>query len=192
MPRETLAPMALVEPIYNRQPDESDKGFAKFVFFRELGPSRTKDAVAKEFEITPARVAQLGMRGQWDFRVREWDQHLDERRQETAIDTVEEMSARHAKAANAGIELAVEVIEATSKEDVTLGEATRLLDTSVKIERLSRGASTSNILIQMEAVLVEITAAAISEIPAEYRARVVDKMQRVIDEKVGRGDQPAV
>jgi len=178
--------IALLEPVWNRQPDESDKGWEKFYFFRDLGPSRTKYKVAKYFKITRARVTELAMRGQWDFRAQEWDKHLDGKRQAQAVETVEQMSARHARLAQKGIEVASEVLEGADPTDMTVAEATRLMDVSVKVERLSRGASTTSTLIQMETLLVEIIGAAIEEVPPELRAKVVDKVQRAIDEKIGR------
>jgi hypothetical protein len=137
---------------WDRQSGESSKAYAHFCLYRDMGVSRSIRQMPSVSGCTSV-VRQLNRwssRWRWVERCQKYDDYLeyqDRLRQEKER---RQMRERHAKMAVLGQSIAVKGLENLlakvqgGDQAVAPGDLTRLLDTSVKVERQSRGESTDS------------------------------------------------
>lgn len=91
---------------WNQHPDESDKAYRAFQAFKDMGRERSKlkaylsysGKSRDEFEgdSAPTHVYQWAKKFNWNERVKAWDQHIDEKKEEKfkqeALDYAEDMA----------------------------------------------------------------------------------------------------
>ena len=172
---------------WEKQQAESFPQWAAFLYHRDSGVSRSTTATAATIGVPLATVKRWSKVCRWPWRITEWENHLDEVRQNAHVETVEDMAHRHSALARLGIRKAEEAIRVLKIDEMTANEATRLLDVSIKIERLSMGASTQNVAQRVQALMMEVIQDAIGTIPEEYRAKFVDRFQRGLAAKAAAG-----
>src|SRR5262245_20671623 len=103
-PRTTMACDAPTAALWERQTDEPDKVFAAFCAYRDLGPSRSLDAVGNLLYETQTgrkrgatgRLQEWSATWRWVERCRAWDKEKDRQGREAEIEAVREMRRRHA------------------------------------------------------------------------------------------------
>ena len=88
------------------------------------------------------------------------------------------MAARHANIGRLACEKAEQALYKVNVEDMSVGEATRLMDAGVKIERLSRGESTQNVAVRVEHFLLSVVERGLEVIPEDMRSAVMNKIQQ--------------
>lgn len=93
------------ENLWDRAEAESDRAWAAFQAYRDLGPlHRTIRKVAAEQRPNSGRhVEGWSSRHSWVARARSWDEHLDQERQRAHIQEVSEMAVRHARASQQAV-----------------------------------------------------------------------------------------
>lgn len=79
-------------PIWNQHPEESDKNYAHFCAFRDLGRQRTKLQSYLNYkgksreehgkDSAPSMTYAWSKKFCWEERAEAWDQHMDNKRQE--------------------------------------------------------------------------------------------------------------
>jgi hypothetical protein len=94
-----------------RQPGETQKQYAAFVVYRDLGlGARSIPATAKALGLS-TRSGQVGgwsSRNSWRERVDAWDREIERKKQIALTDEVQEMARRHVAAAQNYIEVLME------------------------------------------------------------------------------------
>jgi hypothetical protein len=135
---------------WDRQPGESSKAYAHFCLYRDMGVGRSLRQMEKLDNCT-SQLRQL-MRWSavwlWVERCEKYDDHLeyqDRLRQEKER---RQMRERHAKIAVLGQNIVVREMESllakaqNGGSQMTPADVARLMDVTVKVERLARGEST--------------------------------------------------
>jgi len=137
---------------WDRQPGESSKAYAHFCLYRDRGVSRSIRQMPSVSGCTSV-VRQLNRwssRWRWVERCQKYDDYLEHERRLQQEKERRAMHERHARVALLGMNVAVKGLESlltkvqTGEGTVAPGDLTRLLDTSVKVERLARGESTES------------------------------------------------
>lgn len=137
---------------WDRQPGESSKAYAHFCLYRDVGVNRSIRQMPSVSGCTSV-VRQLNRwssRWRWVERCQKYDDYLEHERRLQQEKERRAMHERHAKVALLGMNVAVKGLESlltkvqSGEGTVAPGDLTRLLDTSVKVERLARGESTES------------------------------------------------
>lgn len=163
---------------YDRQPTESIESWVKFVDYRDLGPRRTIKAVAAKHNCSPRSIQLLASKWRWSDRVQSWELHLDQLRQEVTESNAKRMALRHADIGRMAVEKAQEALASLKPGDMSVGEATRLMEAGVKVERLGHGQSTQNIAVQVENYFMVVLEQALEVIPEEHRTVFLERMRQ--------------
>jgi len=137
---------------WDRQPGESSKAYAHFCLYRDMGVCRSIRQMPSVSGCTSV-VRQLNRwssRWRWVERCQKYDDYLEHERRLQQEKERRAMHDRHARIGVLGQNIAVKGLECllgkvqTGEQAVAPADLTRLLDTSVKVERLARGESTEN------------------------------------------------
>lgn len=145
---------------FERQPNEGDKPWKAFLYYRDMGDLRTLKEASRKYhdeiksqakpESTFRTLATWSTRYSWRFRVEEYDRELDKARQREAVRQVRLMRNRHITLAQnvqelAAVELKKWLKRATDSEDVSVVAVVDILKamkTGVEVERAARGEPT--------------------------------------------------
>src|SRR6516164_7874165 len=118
---------------YERQPNESDRAFAAFCCYRDLGPKRSLDEVGKRLyrgrsgrkRGATGRIQEWSIQWNWRERAVAWDAHLDCQTREAQEQARREMGQRHAQVALALQEKAILRLKAMSPEELSSSDLIR-------------------------------------------------------------------
>ena len=88
------------------------------------------------------------------------------------------MALRHADIGRMAVEKAQEALASLKPGDMSVGEATRLMEAGVKVERLGHGQSTQNIAVQVENYFMVVLEQALEVIPEEHRTVFLERMRQ--------------
>ena len=168
----------LKEPVYNRQPTESPESWVKFQYYRDIGPQRTLKIVAIQYNCSPRSIDHLSAKWRWSDRIEVWELRLDKIRQQTSEDDARSMALRHATLGKMAVEKAEEALVHLDSKEMSVGEATRLMEAGVKVERLSRGESTQNVAVRVEHFLLAVVERALGSLPEDIRSVAIDRVQQ--------------
>jgi len=142
---------------WDRQPGESSKGYLHFALYRDMGQDRSLRKLAREDECR-AKVGQLerwSSKWRWVERCQRYDDYQERMLRLQQEKERRDMHKRHAQIALLGQNIAVKGLEnllgkvQTGDQQVAPGDLTRLLDTSVKVERLARGEPTDSHAVEV-------------------------------------------
>ena len=168
---------------WEKQAAETFPQWTAFLHYRDFGTSRSVAITAEAVGAPLSTLKRYSKTGRWNWRITEWENYLDEVRRNAHVETVEDMAHRHSSLARLGIRKAEEALRLLKTEEMTANEAARLLDVSVKIERLSMGANTQNVAQRVQALMMEVITDAVGVLPEEHRAKFIDKFQRSLAAK---------
>lgn len=112
-------------------------GEEAFAFYASLGTARSYERVAKQFSVSKRGVVKCAQREDWATRIAEIDRKTRVRLEEQAIESLEEMSARHLKLARVIQGKALEALKNTPLTSAM--NAVRALSLAIEIERGTRG-----------------------------------------------------
>jgi hypothetical protein len=132
---------------WERQPEESDRAFAAFALYRDLGPRRSLDEVCRRLYGTQAgrkrdatgRVQEWSRAHGWVARCQAWDEELDRQGRLAQIEAVMEMAKRHAEEARAFQEKALEGLRQIPVDQLSATDIVKFFVEAVKVERLALG-----------------------------------------------------
>jgi hypothetical protein len=135
---------------WDRLPGESSKAYHHFCIYRDMGGSRSLRQMAGIPGCTSVRrqLNRWSSRWQWVERCQQYDDYLEYQLRTQQEKERREMSKRHAKIAMLGQNILVKGMEEllakvqSGKHNLAPAELARLMDVSVKVERLARGEST--------------------------------------------------
>jgi chromatin segregation and condensation protein Rec8/ScpA/Scc1 (kleisin family) len=137
---------------WDRQPGESSKAFRHLCLYRDAGQGRSLRKLAADAKTT-SKLRQLqhwSSRWKWVERCRKYDDHLEYQDRLRHEKEREQMHERHAKIAVLGQNIVVREMESllaeaqNSGSQMTPSDVARLLDVTVKVERLARGDPTES------------------------------------------------
>jgi|TARA_R110000824_G_scaffold21078_6_gene78888 hypothetical protein len=127
---------------WERQFNESRKAFEAFVVYRDMGPRRSQEKVARELGKSAQLMARWSSRWSWVERASAWVDEQDKQLRLSQQEAVVKMNNRHAKLAAALTGKVVEKLQSVSPEEIkrtSLVSLSRLLEVGVKVERQARG-----------------------------------------------------
>jgi hypothetical protein len=135
---------------WDRLTGESSKAYAHFCLYRDMGLTRSIRQMPSVSGCTSVvrQLSRWSSRWRWVKRCQSYDDHLQLQNRLRQEKERKDMLTRHGKIAVLGQNLVVKGIEKLladveqGKRDLSASDASRLLDVSVKIERLSRGEPT--------------------------------------------------
>jgi hypothetical protein len=179
---------------WDRLPRETSRSYELFCVYRNLGPERSLAKARESAEGIPsvARLKVLSRKWNWVERCQQYDDYLeyqDRLRQEKER---RQMHERHARVALLGMNVAVKGLESlltkvqNGEQAVAPADLTRLVDVSVKVERLARGEPTE-IQKSEHAGTLDIEARYRAMTPEERRAEIV----RILRDELGKAQEEA-
>ena len=126
---------------WERQDGETEKAFSAFKAYLEM-EDRNICQLAKRLSKSRQLVDKWKQKYNWQERCIAWDKSLQEIEYKTAVKERKKMAKRHIAIAMSMQAKAVEALKKIDVSKLNANEIIRLFDTSVKIERLSRGEAT--------------------------------------------------
>ena len=137
---------------WERQPRETSRAYELFCAYRDMGIERSLRKMKASLNGSPSvrRLQVLSARWNWVERSQAYDDYLEYQRRLQQEKERRAMHERHARVALLGMNVAVKGLESlltkvqSGEGAVAPGDLTRLLDTSVKVERLARGEPTDS------------------------------------------------
>jgi hypothetical protein len=119
-----------------------------FALYCGLGHVRSYAAVAKHYGVSTRAVLFLAKGYNWAGRLREIEAVAEERMREAQVQTLIEARERHLKSLKV---LQGKALAGMRDQNArSLNEATRALETGIKLERLILGESTANTAVSVE------------------------------------------
>jgi hypothetical protein len=119
-----------------------------FAMYCGLGHVRSYAAVARHYNVSTRAVLFLAKRYNWAVRLREIEAVAEERMREAQIQAVVEARERHLRSLRV---LQGKALAGMRDQNArSLGEATRALESGIKLERLILGESTANTAVSVE------------------------------------------
>ena len=119
-----------------------------FAMYCGLGHVRSYAAVAKQYGVSTRAVLFLAKRYNWAGRLREIEAVAEERMREAQVQALIEARERHLKSLKV---LQGKALAGMRDQNArSLNEATRALETGIRMERLILGESTSNTQVSLE------------------------------------------
>ena len=136
---------------WDRQPRETSRSYELFCAYRGMGIERSLSKMRKLTDGLPSltRLKELSRKRSWVERSRKYDDYLEQQDRLQQEKERREMRKRHAKMGVLGQSVAIKALENLLNKvqaggEVSAGDAGRLLDTAVKVERLARGEPTDS------------------------------------------------
>ena len=131
---------------YERQPGEPKRAYAAFAVYREMGVERSLAKAAKEIGRSVRVLEMRSVSWKWVERCQEYDAYLDRQARRAREKDRSIMLERHARLAMLGQSLVVDTLRKLLEEaqqdptkKLSASDVSRLLEVSVKVERMSRG-----------------------------------------------------
>lgn len=127
---------------YERQDDETKKAFEAFATYRDLGITRSIREVAQKLNKSVALIGRWSSKYQWVDRAQKYDDEMDRKALLQQEKDRRDMVKRHAKQSMMFQQKVLERIRGMNPSELSTSDLIRWFETSVKIERLSRGEAT--------------------------------------------------
>ncbi len=127
---------------WERQFNESRKAFEAFTVYRDMGPSRSQEKVARELGKSAQLMARWSVKWSWVDRVEAWIDEKDRESRLAQSEAVIKMNERHAGLAAVLTGKVIEKLQTVTPKEIekmTLASVSKLLEIGVKVERQARG-----------------------------------------------------
>lgn len=143
-PRGRLPQMVplTMDPDYDpweQQPGESDRNFAAFAYYRDLGRRRSVPQAAELIGLSPHYLYNLAKVNKWTARAKDWDTEQDRLYSLTVVDQRKDMMSRHVKASRALMDKALARLNQLDISRISPHALILMIDTAAKIERAALG-----------------------------------------------------
>jgi hypothetical protein len=141
--KEVPSMSATTDP-WEVQPGESPRAFEAFTLYRNMTPRhRSLATVCRELYGDSAGnirlVEKWSSEWRWRDRAAAWDRELDRRTREAQVQARKDMAERHAALAVEVQTKALDRLMSLTREELSAGDALKMLVEGLKIERLARG-----------------------------------------------------
>jgi hypothetical protein len=121
---------------WDRRGGEPTKAYAAFRIYRDLAPTqRTLAAVAERSGFSERRCRYLASTWDWRERADEWDDECHQIEDRERLELIRSMHATHRRAGRAAVVKAIQALQKMQADDLTPGQAARLLELGAKLER---------------------------------------------------------
>ena len=122
-----------------------------FTFYFTLGPGRGYQAVAEKFGVSKRAVTNLAAKENWQARLGELERKAREKADQSALETLEEMNARHLKVLRFIQSRAIQALQQMSLDSAM--DAVRAFSLTLDKERTIRGEPTDRNAVDIEQVI---------------------------------------
>lgn len=131
---------------WQRQPEENDRAFGAFVFFRDAGPDRSLIGICNiDTHLTIAVVNRLSSRWNWRERASQWDDYQDQVRLEAHLKELVVMSRRHIRLATKLQTKAMKRLSKIDPDKIPAYAVPAFIKAGIDIERTTRGLHTEHL-----------------------------------------------
>lgn len=135
--------------LWERMVGEKTDYYNKFVMYRDMDTGRVKNKrsirmLAEELGCSRQSLEKLSVKFNWVERAEAYDLYLEQRQRQKREKEILKMHDDHALAASQLVKKALNRLLRLPDDAISAADVVRMLDTGVKIERLSRGESTEN------------------------------------------------
>lgn len=127
---------------YERQDSETKKAFEAFQVYRDLGITRSLREVAQQLNKSLALIGRWSSQYGWVERAQEYDDEMDRKALLQQEKDRRDMVKRHASQAMMFQQKVLSRMREMNPAELSTSDLIRWFETSVKIERLSRGDAT--------------------------------------------------
>lgn len=124
---------------WERQPGEEKARYDAFCVYRDLGPDRTLELLAKVCDRKKSTLYKYSSHNNWTERVAAWDEYQDAMRREAHNEVAAGMAERHARLSLLIQEKVIMRLKTMPIERMSTRELAQLIDIAVKIERQAFG-----------------------------------------------------
>jgi len=134
--------MALQQPhaqLWERISGESVKNYEAFCRYRDMGPSRSLEKVARELTKSKQLLNRWATLYHWSERAKAWDNEQDRLTRESYTKDILDMRRRHAQIAKEVLDKVRDAFQLLDAAELKATELARLLNVASKLERVSRG-----------------------------------------------------
>lgn len=147
------------DEVWEQLPGENGNQYAQFCAYRDMAyqdwrraNKRSLRKLAKQLNLKAAKpLEQLSQKFNWVSRCEAYDLEIDRKTRETQEAEIIKMRKDHADVAAQIVRKATKRLLTMPDDEISPADLVRLFDVGVKIERLSRGDTTSNAKISGEA-----------------------------------------
>ncbi len=198
---------------WERKDKESDPAWQAFVLYRDMGPARSCDKVAKALGKSNTLIERWCTWHSWVERSTAWDSHQDRVKREAQLAEIETMGRRHAQQAQAYMQVlmapAVKILaklrnpeEAKAFHDelsampamdaiALIARLASQFPGLMRAERLARGESTENVegrltVEHVGQIIVEVGNEALKFIPEDKQEAFSASIQRLAGDRLAR------
>jgi hypothetical protein len=148
-------------------------GIDAFEYYIALGPGRSYQAVADKYGVTKRAVTKKATLENWQQRIIDRERKAHEAMDKKAVETLEQMSARHLKVCKLIQRKALEALR--SMPLTTAMEAVKALNLTIKQERLVRGEPTDRTASVEEVIKREYERWLTSDNPDDAKGEADDR-----------------
>jgi len=132
---------------WERQPGETERAYAQFAMYRDLGRTRTLAQAAELLTRNANYLRTLAAAGLWAERAAAWDREADRLYAETMAAKRRDMADRHAKLATAFLAKVAQRLRTLVPDDLTPFDLVRMADLAAKLERAAYGEPAATVAV---------------------------------------------
>lgn len=132
---------------WERQPGETERSYAHFALYRDLGRIRTLAQAAETLALNPSYLRGVAAAAQWADRAAAWDREQDRLFGERAAVQRRDMATRHAKLATAFLAKVAARLRDLEPADLTPADLAKWTDMATKLERAAYGEPTATVAV---------------------------------------------
>lgn len=121
--------------VWDRLSDESDRAWAAFKKYRDMGLHRSQWKVAEELDYGYSLVAKYSRKFSWVLRAAAWDDEQDRQDRAWLADERKKALARHVRQAQALTSKWVQALQSLDPARMTPSEVIRWAEVATKLER---------------------------------------------------------
>lgn len=182
------------EHSWDRQLSETPSAYQKFCAFRDMvsldNPlaKRTLGKFAEQVGVSRNHAKQLSHRHGWTQRCRDYDAHISELIREQNEAEIIKMRKTHASIATQMVVKGARRLLSLQDDELNASDVVKLIETGIKIERLSRGEATESQKVVSETKVTHQGEISIQQLKyGELTDKELDDLERII-EKVYKPD----
>lgn len=159
---------------YDRQPEDTTKGWAAFCVFRDMGPQRSCAKVANELGLHSVQVEHWSRRFRWQERIQHWQRAQDDAFAAARSEHLNRMAKRHVAIAMTMQDKLYARIKTISPDNLTPREVAQWVKVATDLERVALGAPANTIMLTGTVV----TQQSPGQLTQEERLREIERLQQ--------------
>lgn len=126
------------DDLWERQPGESAQAYEAFAIYRDMGSNRSLRAVAEKLSKSYTLIGRWSREKKWGERCRAYDNHLDDKARQEALQKYKKMRTRHIGIALQLQEKALAELKNLPEGSMTPKDIIQFLDKATELERDNR------------------------------------------------------